>query len=241
MLRPEQLLYGQQPEPKLPDTYSIGLSLGQLGDRTALSIVRIADSLIETKRVPPGSSAEAGAMLYTDDLTYECRHLQVWQPGTPHTTIIAELKVMLGVDTLRNASASLAIDMTVAGESVAQMYRNALSVPTRFFDIVSATTGATEGHLPKREIVSLMRALLEQNRFRYATGIEHASTLMAELQHFQVKQVSPDNALLDWRNRPHDDLVIATALACWSLKKYGPYRIVIPVVVTREDIMKVLG
>lgn len=187
------MLYQRQPE---PNTYYIGLSLGQLGDRTALSIVRDA--------------APEGAVRI-----HECRHLQVWQPGTSHMAIIADIKTMLGAPTLHDANIALAIDMTVAGESVALMYRNALGVPTSLYDIAAGTAG----HLPKREIVSLMRALLEQNRFRYATGIEHASTLQTELQHFQVKQVSPDNALMDWRNRPHDDLVIATALACWLLEQ----------------------
>jgi hypothetical protein len=39
--------------------------------------------------------------------------------------------------------------------------------------------------------------------------------LAEELTKFSVDKVA-DDVTLDWRQRPHDDLVLATAIACWT-------------------------
>jgi len=56
-----------------------------------------------------------------------------------------------------------------------------------------------------------------------ADSLEHAQTLVIELQQFQLKTVpmTPD-ALLEWRERPHDDLALAVAIAAWQAELYCP-------------------
>jgi hypothetical protein len=40
------------------------------------------------------------------------------------------------------------------------------------------------------------------------------------LQHFQLKSVPmAQDALLEWRERPHDDLVLAVAVAAWQAER----------------------
>jgi hypothetical protein len=177
--------------------YSIGLSIGQLSDRAAASVVR------------------------RDGDVYEVLHLHVWQPGTSHPTTIIDLKTILSTPLLcsRDASVTLAIDVTLAGIVTGHMYRDRLSVYTVCYDIAHQER---EGALSKREIISMIRILLEERRLRYAPTMEHALTLQTELQQFQAKQVTGDNPMTDWRTRPHDDLVIATAMACWALQHTNP-------------------
>jgi len=53
------------------------------------------------------------------------------------------------------------------------------------------------------------------------SGLEYARELVEELQHFQMKPPLASEAMADvsWRERPHDDLVLALALACWQTER----------------------
>ena len=55
-----------------------------------------------------------------------------------------------------------------------------------------------------------------------APGLEHAQTLVTELQHYQMKAVPLDPSALEWRERPHDGLVLAVAIAAWQAERYHP-------------------
>jgi hypothetical protein len=56
--------------------------------------------------------------------------------------------------------------------------------------------------------------------------MEHATSFVIELQQFQLRSVpiKPD-AAIEWRERPHDDLVLAVAIAAWQAEKYVPFYI----------------
>ena len=70
--------------------------------------------------------------------------------------------------------------------------------------------------VPKRDLVSTVQILLENRRLKIA-DLPLREVLLAELSHFKVKidpQTSHDSYSA-WRERDHDDLVLALALACW--------------------------
>lgn len=48
------------------------------------------------------------------------------------------------------------------------------------------------------------------------------ATPVVELQHFQLKAVPLKPDALEWRERPHDDLVLAVAIAAWQAERAGP-------------------
>jgi hypothetical protein len=71
--------------------------------------------------------------------------------------------------------------------------------------------------VPKRDLVAAVQVLLQNGRLKIAEGLELAPTLRKELLGFRVK-VDPKTAhdsYEHWREGDHDDLVLATALACW--------------------------
>jgi hypothetical protein len=43
-----------------------------------------------------------------------------------------------------------------------------------------------------------------------------STTLADELQHFRLKTLPTTEDALEWRERPHDDLVFAVAVAAWQ-------------------------
>ena len=76
--------------------------------------------------------------------------------------------------------------------------------------------------VPKRDLCAILQVLLQDQRLRIAAGLEMASILRDELLNFQVK-IDPrmaHDSYSAWREKDHDDLVLATGLACW----YGENR-----------------
>ncbi len=58
---------------------------------------------------------------------------------------------------------------------------------------------------------------MQSERLKIAKRLPEAGTLRQELQNFRVK-IDPKTAhdsYSHWREAEHDDLVLATALACW--------------------------
>jgi hypothetical protein len=70
--------------------------------------------------------------------------------------------------------------------------------------------------VPKRDLVSLLQVLLQGERLKVASTLPEAPTLVQELLASRAR-VAPRASDGDsaWREGPHDDLVLATALACW--------------------------
>jgi hypothetical protein len=51
---------------------------------------------------------------------------------------------------------------------------------------------------------------------RVARSLPDAATLVSELESYRVKMPkNPSDPVVEWRERPHDDLVFALALAAW--------------------------
>ena len=60
----------------------------------------------------------------------------------------------------------------------------------------------------------------------YASQLAEADlrTLLEELQTFQLRTVSlAADPAVEWRERPHDDLVLAVAIAVWQAELYRPF------------------
>ena len=79
--------------------------------------------------------------------------------------------------------------------------------------------------VPKRDLVAAVQVLLQNGKLRIAPG-EMTDVLVQELINFRVK-IDPETAhdsYSAWREKDHDDLVLAVALACW----WGSRRIPLP-------------
>ena len=74
--------------------------------------------------------------------------------------------------------------------------------------------------VPKRDLVSIVQVLLQSDRLKIARALAEAQTLTSELLAFKVSislkgHDSYGNDVGPWRENPHDDMVLAVALACW--------------------------
>jgi hypothetical protein len=72
-------------------------------------------------------------------------------------------------------------------------------------------------NVPKRTLASVLQAVLGTRRLKVAPSLPLASVLTRELETFSVKinLATGAESFEAWRERDHDDLVLAVALACW--------------------------
>jgi Terminase RNaseH-like domain len=182
-----------------PQRYFSGLDLGQQADFSALVVV-------ERHTIP--DPEREGKTLYQFDV----RHLHRWPLRTSYPAIAADVKAWFGGAPL--AGSTLAVDATGVGRGVVDMIRaSGIAARLREFTITAgnAVTGNT---VAKKHLVGAVQAPLQSGRVRFAEALELTPTLAKELELFRVK-VTPDrNEVFEsWRERDHDDLVLALALA----------------------------
>jgi hypothetical protein len=77
--------------------------------------------------------------------------------------------------------------------------------------------------VPKRDLVGVLQVLLQTRRLRIASQLPEATILERELLAFRAKTPTSGAEVAEaWRERPHDDLVLAVAFACWLGEWIGP-------------------
>ena len=208
--------------------YLAGLDLGQASDFTALAIlertrpadrtdpsgetVRLAQRWSGLATVPVREAAPKR------DKTYAVRHLERFPLGTPYPTICERLALLFARPPL--AGATLAVDQTGVGRAVVDLIRRVRPKATiRPVTITAGHEVVADGagwHVPKKELVSDLQVLLQSRRLRVARSLRMASVLVKELESFRVKISASANETFEcWRERDHDDLVLAVAMATW--------------------------
>ena len=180
--------------------FTVGVDLGQVADYSAIAVVERLDP--EPARDP----------------TYHIRYLQRLPLGTPYTKQVERLRELMG----RLEGASMVVDQGGIGRAVLDMLTEAGLQPVP----VTITAGdkvVRDGHeyrVPKRDLVSVVQVLLENDRLKIAASLEQAQLLIDELLSFKVNisasgRDTYGNDVGLWREAPNDDLVLAVALACW--------------------------
>jgi hypothetical protein len=112
----------------------------------------------------------------------------------------------------------LLVDGTGVGTPVVEMFRKAGLHPVPIW-ITGGETTSRKGQIirvPKRELVSVLQVLLQCQRLKFPRGIPESQILIEELLAFRAKISSSGNDTYEaWREKDHDDLVLALALSCW--------------------------
>lgn len=189
--------------------YLCGLDLGQAQDYSALVIV-------EAHETPA---------------VYDLRELRRFALGTPYPAIVTAVQSLLATAPLTR-QCQLVVDATGCGRPVVDMFRQVPpgGLPTGPVIAISIHGGDTVQHasahyrVPKRDLVGVLQVLLQQQRLRIARSLPEAATLVQELLNFRVT-IDPRTAhdsYAAWREGQHDDLVLATALACWWGETHPP-------------------
>jgi hypothetical protein len=199
------------PADPLPDHF-LGLDLGQASDYTALAV-------LERRWVREGE-ADASSLVAHHAL----RHLQRWPLGTPYTTIVSEVTQLVQKPPL--SYPNLAIDQTGVGRAVVNMFAEAQPAAVLRPVLITAGHQITRGddgaiHVPKKELASVLQALLQTRRLKIA-NLPEREVLVKELLAFRVKiTLSANETFEAWRERDHDDLVLSVAMGAWMAERHG--------------------
>jgi hypothetical protein len=192
----------------------IGLDLGQVSDYTALALLKQTTSVEGDKSIR----------------RYACPYLRRWPLGTPYPKIVADVKEFIAA--LDEPSPFLVADATGVGRAVIDQLR-AASLSVTGLIAVNITGGHqvtrtfASVNVPKKELVSAVRSVLEGWRLQIARQLKEARTLQKELSTFKTKITTTGNETYEaLRARDHDDLVLAVALALWRGENALEYRIV---------------
>jgi hypothetical protein len=74
--------------------------------------------------------------------------------------------------------------------------------------------------VPKRDLIHPLRVRFEEKSIKMPRGLSHLEVLTEELAGYEMKvnqRTGHDSYSNDPRETPHDDLVLATSLAYWSM------------------------
>jgi hypothetical protein len=197
-----------------------GLDIGQLSDYTALAIM---------ERV----------YINEDDLDIETQvehrlvYLERLELGTPYPEVVDRLAEFFAREPLVGKT-RLAVDATGVGLAVFQDLKRAW-LPVREIMPVLITAGQQvnkEGgiwRVPKRDLVHPLRVRFEEKSIKIPRGLEYLEALAEELGGYEMRvnqRTGHDSYSNDPRETPHDDLVLATALAYWSMsQRFGRTRL----------------
>jgi len=202
-------------------TYVAGLDLGQASDFTAIAVLerRLTESGGATELVETDHGYVTHHPPHRKDVRYAVRHLVRWPLGTPYTAVVKSVREIFAVEPL--AGQTLAVDATGVGQPVVEMFRSAMIDAHLRPVVITAGNRATVDeagcwHVPKKELVSVLQLLLQWRRISVAKSLPHAAVLVRELEAFRVKVTAAGNETFEaWRERDHDDLVLAVAMAAW--------------------------
>ena len=181
--------------------FFVGLDVGQSRDYSALAVLD-----------RPASSHRPA---------YALRHLQRFRLGTPYPQVVQAVVRLLETPAL--SGAFLAVDRTGVGRAVVDLLAERLQgrADCRLVAVTitggnAAKAGDGGASVPKRALVGALQALLGTGRFRIASGLAEAPTLLRELEAFRVKLSDSGHESFEaGRAGAHDDLVLACALAAW--------------------------
>lgn len=204
-----------RPQAKVVD-FVFGLDLGKEMDYTALVVVERA--------LVKDLARKNGRSFYV----YTIRYIKRWQLNTLYTQIIPDVSEL--VERPPMAWPLLAVDYTGPGSSVVEFLRAAQ--PKARIHPVQITAGSAvtmqdgHWHVAKSVLVSTMQVLIQTERLKYADAGEGlgrlGDTLKKELHNFKRKVTPAGNESFEaWREKEHDDIVLATAIACWLGEQSG--------------------
>jgi hypothetical protein len=194
--------------------YITGLDLGQAAELTGLAV-------LEQTTGPNSLNSDRRAKYYA------VRHLERFALGTSFPAVCDRLRELFSEPPL--AESNLVVDQTVVGPPVVKLLRRArLRATIRPVTITAGnqTVFNEDGSwsVPKRDLVSTLQVLLQSRRIKVAPTLSEAKTLVQELTNFRVKAtLSATETLESWREGPHDDLVLAVAIAAWQSERLLEY------------------
>lgn len=176
--------------------YTLGLSLGQSHEHTALAVLRAEGN---------GATTEFALV-----------HLDRFTPGTRLADVAERVLAVLAAPDLVASSVSVVCDVTGVGFPAVASLRAAGIRRARALSLTVGDDGGG-GRVPRRDLATALQLVVQDGRLKIAEGLPHADVLVEEMQAFRPKPTarSADADPLAWRERDAEDLVRALAVAAW--------------------------
>lgn len=185
--------------------FYIGVDLGQAQDYTAMVVI------------------EKVFLDAAEQHEYHVRHIERPPLGTTYPAIVSRIKGLQEAPALRGAR--LVVDKTGVGAAVIDSLREAGLAPVAITITSGDSVNSDNGgyRVPKRDLIATLQVLFQNRRLKIAAGLGEAETLVKELLNFKVRiSLAGHDSYETWREGAHDDLVLATALACWYAEREVP-------------------
>ncbi len=214
-------------EPHEP-LYYFGVDLGKAADYSAICILKRTQFLNPNYAGSPPVGfvpGPANIRKLKDDVF----HVVAWERYDLHedyADVRADVNRRIG-SVVQNSGSEvvLAIDRTGVGVAEEEYYRNdnphkAFLAPIHFSPGSKANTDGTVIHVPRDHMVHLAVAWAQEGKIKLSKRLvdtPEARIFESELRSFVGKQ-KPRTGNVSyeaWREREHDDLVFALAMACW--------------------------
>jgi hypothetical protein len=199
----------------LMNNFFVGLDLGQRMDPSAIALVETVDVAGELDPVRFEKRVERQFLL---------RHLERAPLGTPYVEIVRRVKEVIKT-ACGDGTCKLVVDATGVGAPVVELLqgwnRTYQLIPVVITAGEQASWSRGQYRVPKRDLIMGLQLLFEQGQVRMAGHLPEVGALVKELMGMRVK-VSPegrDTYAAGAREGPHDDMVLAMALACWEARK----------------------
>ena len=183
-----------------------GLDLGQAQDFTAMVIVQAEGTQYDQLLV--------GLPLTKCDV----RFIDRYDLGTRYEDIAVDVGKRLGKVPKPHY---LAVDETGVGRPVMEMLSylrpHGITITGTGQPRLTAPMHAT---IPKRDLVSSVQVALQNKILRIADNLKHADLLIRELLAFRANiSETGHDTYSAWREKDHDDLVLACSLAIWFARE----------------------
>src|SRR5215211_7434583 len=195
--------------------FYVGLDLGQSADYTALAVVQSVHT-----RKADGQTAKG----------LHLRHLERYPLRTPYPEIVEKVVALVRDERLSpteydpsrgrysSKPPALVVDNTGVGVAVTDLLKS----KGLKFTPVTITAGDTAHRVkgtwrvPKRDLVAALEVPFHTGELKVAEGLMLWPVLKEELLNFRRKidLKTAHDSYEHWRESDHDDLVLATALAC---------------------------
>ena len=195
--------------------FYVGLDLGQSADFTALSVV-------QTVRERNGQGGV--------DTFLHLRHLERYPLRTLYPDIADSVAVLMRderlteFDRLTRRTSLKAPELVVDNTGVGAAAGDLLRKKGLRFKAVTITggdevtyVGGGKYRVPKRDLVGALEVPFHTGKLKVAEDLPLWGALREELLNFRrkINLKTAHDSYEHWRETDHDDLVLATALACW--------------------------
>jgi phage FluMu gp28-like protein len=187
--------------------YYLGLDLGQKRDHSAVVVVERVDR----QRAFQGTGFEKLLVRYVERMPL----------GMPYPGVVERVREIVRSDELPGGCA-IAVDATGVGAPVVDMLRARLGCDLMAVTITGGDRAASNGSVPKRDLMAGVQVLLEKGQLRIGK-LKEAGRLARGLGNMRTTMSSAGRVRMGADGcGEHDDLVIALALACWRAKGRKP-------------------